>query len=148
MKKTIIIIISLLSAQFAFAQAAVHTSQLNTESCALTVEVSGLDSDDGQLMIAIYDNEATWLKKPYLGKIALIENGSASVTFEMVPYGVYAISSYHDENSNGDLDLGLFGIPKEPYAQSRGAKNMFGPPKWKNAIFELNSLGTTEAVKY
>ncbi len=30
-----------------------------------------------------------------------------------LPYGRYAISTYHDENDNGELDSGLFGIPTE-----------------------------------
>ena len=114
----------------------------------ITVTLIGLDSDDGQLMVALYDSSDTWLKKDYRGKVTQISGGTAEVTFENVPYGIYAISSFHDENSNDKLDTGLFGIPKEPYASSREAKGIFGPPRWDDAQFEIRAQQSTELIKF
>ncbi len=115
---------------------------------SVTVTLTGLESDEGQLMVALYASEATWLSKGYKGIVTEIVDGTATVIFEDVPYGIYAVSSFHDENSNDELDAGLFGIPKEPYACSKGAKGMFGPPKWEDAKFELNAKTITQPVKF
>jgi uncharacterized protein (DUF2141 family) len=34
---------------------------------------------------------------------------SAQTVFDNLPAGVYAVAVYHDENSNGKLDRGMFG---------------------------------------
>jgi len=54
-----------------------------------------------------------------------------------VPLGTYAVTVYHDVNDNQKLDTNWIGIPKEPVAISNNAKGRLGPPKWKDASFEL-----------
>ena len=49
--------------------------------------------------------------------------------------GTYGISSYHDKNDNGRMDLGAMRIPKEAYAASNDARGSFGPPKFEDAKF-------------
>jgi len=148
MKNMIITILSFLISSSAYAQDAVMTTDAKTNNGRITIEITGLDSDEGQLMVAVYDSASNWLKNIKLGKISPIKDGQATVIIESIPYGTYGISTFHDENSNGELDAGLFGIPKEPYASSRGAKGMFGPPKWGDAIFEVNAAEVTELIKY
>ena len=99
-------------------------------------------------MVALYASSSNWLSQGYRTSIVEIVDGQATVTFEDVPFGTYAISSFHDENSNDKLDTGVFGIPKEPYACSRGAKNRFGPPKWDKAKFDLSTDHITQPVKF
>ena len=130
------------------AQDSVAELSSDVDTGKITVEITGLSSDKGQLMVALYDSSSNWLKKRMMDKSIAIVNGQATVVFEEVPYGTYGISTYHDENNNGKLDTGTFGIPKEPYASSRGAKGMFGPPNWKDAIFDVNALTVTESIKY
>ena len=145
--KNILLTLALLTlAISAYTQLPIRNSTGN--SGTITVTITGLDSDEGQLMVALYNSSDSWLKEGIRGGQTVISDGTASVTFENVPFGTYAISSFHDENSNDKLDTGLFGIPKEPYASSRGAKGVFGPPKWKDAQFELKANQTTEAVKF
>ena len=114
----------------------------------LIVNITGLDSDKGTLMIAIYDSEGTWLSQKKYSQTSEIVNGVASVVFENVPIGTYGISTYHDENDNLKLDTNLFGIPSEPYASSRGAKGRFGPPKWSDAKFDISDTSHAEEIKY
>jgi uncharacterized protein (DUF2141 family) len=40
---------------------------------------------------------------------------------------------FHDENDNGVLDKGAFGIPTEGYGFSNNAKGFFGAPSWRAA---------------
>jgi len=53
------------------------------------------------------------------------------------PPGEYSVAVIYDENGNGELDTGLFGIPKEKIAFSNNAKGRFGPAKWEAARFVL-----------
>lgn len=113
-----------------------------TTHATLTVHLTGISSDKGQVLVALYADEKQWLATLYKGEKSKIVDGKATVVFKNVPGGSYGISAFHDENSNGDLDSNFLGIPKEDYACSRGAKGMFGPPKWEDAVLEINS--TTE----
>ncbi len=124
------------------------TTILEETSSELTVIVNGLESDKGTMMIAIYTSEDNWLSSSQYRKSTTIEDGVATVVFENIPLGVYGISTYQDENDNGKLDTGLFGIPKEPYASSRGAFGYFGPPKWIHAKFNVSNQFHTEEIKY
>ncbi len=121
---------------------------LNLKTCTLTIEMTDFNSDKGEALIAIYDSKGNWLGKSYQGKKSSIENGKAIVVFTDIPYGTYAASAFHDKDLDGKLKTGLFGIPTEPYASSRGAKARFGPPKWNDAKFELNSATSKEIIKF
>jgi len=62
--------------------------------------------------------------------------GTTIVTVPNVPPGRYAAQVFHDVNSSGKLERGLFGIPKEPIGVSRDAPIHFAPPKWEDAWFD------------
>lgn len=129
MKKLIVSTI-LLTASFAFSQVTIN------------VEVSGLKNNKGQVMIGIYNSDKTFLEKTFKGDVALIKNNKATATFTNLPAGEYAISVFHDENSNRKLDVNFMGIPKEEYAASNGAKGFMGPPKYTDAMFKVNENKT------
>lgn len=114
---------------------------------SLTVDVEGAKSDEGKMFIAVYNSSETWLKENILGHISEISDGKCTHTFEDLEPGIYAVSIFHDKNSNDKLDTGFLGIPKEPYASSMGAKGMFGPPKWKDAKFEITEEAKRITVK-
>ncbi len=124
------------------------TNIAQPNSCTLTLELTDLDSDEGQLMVGLYDTAGNWLSKNYKGELISIIDGRATVIFKDIPYGVYAASAVHDKDKNNKLNTGMFGIPSEPYASSRGAKGRFGPPKWEDAKFELNTAAQTETIKF
>ena len=106
---------------------------------SLEVVLSNLDSDDGMVLVGIYNEELQWLNHQYAGEKALINDGKAVVTFTNLPYGSYAISCFHDVNNNDKFDTNFLGLPKEPYAFSNNAKSLFGPPGWKKAVFTITA---------
>ncbi len=118
------------------------------QTCTITIQIEGLKSNKGKLFLSLYDSQENWLSKGCKEAIVNIENRTATVQLEGVPYGTYAISTFHDENDNKKLDTGFLGIPVEPYASSRGAKGRFGPPKWKHAKFVIESNAQSEIIKY
>jgi len=104
----------------------------------LKVEIIGMKNDNGQVFIALYNTEKSFLKKPYKGTIAKIKDKKATAILKNIPKGIYAVSVFHDENNNQKLDTRIFGIPKEPYGCSNGASGFMGPPKYEDAKFTLN----------
>jgi uncharacterized protein (DUF2141 family) len=113
-------------------------SLLSAQNINLTVSVSGLKSNTGTLKVGLYNSEGTFLKSVYKGISSEIKNNSATFTFVGIPKGEYGISAYQDENSNGKLDKNMMGIPSEDIACSNNAKGFMGPPKYKDAKFNIN----------
>lgn len=114
------------------------SSLLSAQNVNLTVSVSGLKSDDGVLKVGLYNSEGTFLKIPYKSIPSQIKGNVATVVFEGIPKGEYAISSYQDENSNGKLDRNEMGIPSEAVACSNNAKGYMGPPRYQDAKFNID----------
>lgn len=104
-----------------------------------TVEVSITDfnNNDGTIYISIYDSEETFLDKGFISKKSEIKNQTASFTFSELVDGEYAISCFHDEDDNGKMNMIMGMIPSEDYGTSNNAPARFGPPKWKDAKFEV-----------
>jgi uncharacterized protein (DUF2141 family) len=125
MKKTLFFAFSLVSV--------VCFSQQHT----LTIEVDGFDNDKGQLVLGLCNKKEKFLKEFAYGDVVMIKNKKATVVFKNLPSGEYAISLFHDVNSNNTLDKNMFGIPSEDYGFSNNAKGAFGPPKYEDAKFNL-----------
>ena len=114
------------------------------ETGNLTIVVSGFESDEGQLRIALFNSEETYSnkkepKEPFIKGFADINNKKAIWVFENIPYGEYAIICFHDENENRKMDKNLLGIPKEKYGFSNNAKSRLGPPGYEEAKFFFNT---------
>jgi uncharacterized protein (DUF2141 family) len=105
------------------------------------LEVTGISSSDGKIMIALWDSYDKFREKGEpLRKIAL-DIKYSSVLWELndLPPGEYMISVYHDRNGNGKLDFNFLHIPKEPWGFSNNARGTMGPPGWDAARFRLST---------
>jgi uncharacterized protein (DUF2141 family) len=117
---------------------------LPLSAAVLQVFITSLDNTQGDIMVAVYDSEATFLKED--GRVAEAKLPAADAqesrvvaTFEKLTLNKkYAIAVFHDANSNQVLDKGLFGIPKEGYGFSNNARGWFGPPSFDDAAFLLD----------
>ena len=118
-----------------------------TDTGTLTVEFTGLKSDEGSLVFAMWSGPENWLLDGAIreGSVA-IENGRSQLELSGLLYGEYAISVFHDRNANGKLDTGMFRIPKEPIGTSNDAKARFGPPKYDDARFMLDQPELTITI--
>ena len=105
----------------------------------ITVEVKNIASNNGEVQIGLFSSAKDFLKIPKAYKGASLKaDGELKYTFKDVPDGTYAISIYHDENSNAKIDRNFIGLPVEGYGLSSGAKAFMGPPKFKDAKFKLS----------
>lgn len=102
----------------------------------LTIEVDNVRVGKGMVHVDVCP-ENKFLKDdcPWSGD-ARAKRGTTFVTVHGVPAGRYAVQAFLDENSNGKVDRGLFGIPKEGIGFSNDAKIRLGPPKFAEAAFD------------
>ena len=113
----------------------------------LTVELTGLTSDEGSVVYAMWAGPEHWLADNAVKEGAVpIRNGAGRIEFVDLPYGEYAISVFHDKNDNKKLDTGFMRIPKEPIGTSNDAKARFGPPKYDDARFVLDQPELTITI--
>ena len=116
----------------------------------LIVQFVGLSSDRGQVAAALWDSADHWVSRtrpPRLAFSGPIAGGGSTWVVEDLAFGRYAISAYHDVNANGDLDSGLFGIPKEDYGFSNNARASLGPPDFDEAAFEFSQSGQVLEIR-
>jgi len=105
----------------------------------ITLRASAFRSDEGRLRCFLYTEADAFPMHPdraYAGAMSRISGGRATCTFADVPPGRYAIALHHDQNSDGRLDTGLFGIPTEGLGASNDAHGSMGPPSFADAAFD------------
>ncbi len=123
----------------------------NTDHRApLSVNILGLRSNNGRVGCTIYANpkgfptdSAAALQRQWCP----ISSKKSSCRFQSLVAGTYAVACFHDENSNGKLDSGLFGIPTEGVVVSNQAKGFMGPPKFDAAKFKFTGAPSQITLK-
>ena len=115
-----------------------HGSLILNAQNTIEAEISNFASDKGVAQIGLFNTETSFLEKVYKGKEVKIKDKKAVAIFTDIPDGTYAISAFHDKNKDKKLNTFL-GIPTENYAASNNAPSKFGPPKWKDAKFDVRN---------
>lgn len=110
---------------------------VQAQTATLTVNLAGFRNNEGNVKVGLYNNEGKFLKETFLSVTTEIKALKASVQFKNLPLGEYAVSVYHDEDNDGKLKTGMFGIPKEDMACSNNAKGKMGPPQYTDAKFKV-----------
>lgn len=122
---------------FLLAASVMGNSDAGKEN-AIQVGVDGLRNDRGQVLCALFSSAPDFPKKPENALAhakSTIAHEQATCEFQSIPPGTYAVSVFHDENSNGKLDTNFMGIPREGVGASNNAKGRLGPPKFASAAF-------------
>jgi uncharacterized protein (DUF2141 family) len=107
------------------------------------LELSGLKDASGNVYVAVYDSESTWLgKETVMTRTVAIADAldGELVRVELqVPMGDYALTAFHDADNDGKLKTNFVGMPKEPMALSNNTMANFGPPKFSDAVFTVGA---------
>lgn len=111
------------------------------------VIVTGFKDRAGFLRIGLFNESEHFLKKPMDAKIVSLSGDSASVVFQNLPPGQYAVSVFHDRNSNEELDTNAFGIPKEGFAFGNNAMGIFGPPSFERCSVVISQSKVRQVLK-
>ena len=107
----------------------------NDANAPVEVAVSGVRSAAGRIVVDVCP-EKNFLGPCPLSATVPAQKGRVVVVVRGVPPGRYAIQAYHDANGNGDLDRGLFGIPKEGIGFSNDAMPRLMRPRFGTAAFD------------
>lgn len=116
----------------------------------LIVEITGLKDASGDVYIAVFDSDDTFLGDEVVQakKVVIADTleGDVVRTELQLPLGEYAFSAFHDADGDGKLSTNFVGIPKEPIAMSNNAMGKFGPPDYKDAAFALGAEPVIQRV--
>lgn len=109
------------------------------ETASLTLEIKNMNNRKGELRIAIFNSEQTFLTTPIKAvSFDLSTYEGNTFVIQDLPVGQYAVSVLQDENKNGSLDFGQMG-PEEGYGFSNNPPAHYGPAKYEQTVFELAS---------
>lgn len=112
-------------------------AQLNFD---LTVNVTGLENNDGVLQFGLYNNADQFPNVGETFKMIRVKTKGASrkYTFKGLPKGSYAVAIYQDENNNDNCDKNFIGVPKEPYAFSNDIRPKLSAPSFDDCMLNLD----------
>jgi uncharacterized protein (DUF2141 family) len=119
-------------------------------TAVLSVRLVDLRNNNGQIGCGLWASEKGFPKDRSAAlqtKWCPIANKESLCSFDPIPAGTYAVACFHDENNNGILDTGLFGIPTEGVVASNHAKGFMGPPSFKDAKFSFPGTATELRLK-
>ena len=111
----------------------------------LTIRIEGVEEASGTFHVAVFDADGWDKNDAVAGKLAPAEEGGELVFTGLEP-GAYGVKIYQDVDDNGELNLGMWRIPTEPYGFSNDAPARMGPPKFSKAGFDLPEAGTVQTI--
>jgi len=120
--------------------AVIEPQSATTQSPAqLSINITGYDVQEGQIMVALYANEEDFNEeaKPFRDAKIRVNGPETLILFDDLSTGEYAFKIFHDENGNGELDTDMLGIPSEAYIFSNDASDPFSAPEWQESKFIL-----------
>ena len=113
---------------------------LNAIAADLKINISNVKNDKGTISAALWNTAKGFPDKgePKLMRLDKVKPGQNLLVFKDVDPATYAISLFHDENGNAELDTNFLGIPSEGYAFSNNATGSFGPASFEDAAFQVD----------
>jgi len=140
-----------LAAALLLATCAGWLGAVPAQAADLTVVVTNISANAGNVMVGLFDSAAAFPKTVSKGVMAAAGGRDAAgrvtlVLRDLTP-GTYAVSAYHDLDANGQLNNNLMGLPTEPYGFSNNARGSFGPPSFQAASIALPEQGLSIELK-
>ena len=128
-KIVLLVLIQIVCGIFLFAEE-------TAEEKKLIVQVTNVTSEEGQIILAIYNSSENYDKRIALQEVKLKPEIDTVIFETNLPDGEYLVMLVHDINNNGKLDTTFIGMPKEPV----GLSNYDGkgiPGKFKKHKFSV-----------
>ena len=109
------------------------------ETVDLKIVITNIHTIKGSMKMGIFNNPKTFLEKgqAYKNYTEKVTNNSVTFTINGVPKDNYAISVYHDKNSDNKCNLNFFGIPIEPYGFSKNFKPKLSKPDFDDCRIDV-----------
>ena len=104
----------------------------------------------GRVRCGLYnqpDGYPTEPQKALRKAAAPVVRNRATIVFENLEAGAYAVACYHDEDNNNEMKANFIGIPQEGTAASNDAEGSFGPPSFKDAALKYSGGALQHRIK-
>jgi uncharacterized protein (DUF2141 family) len=118
------------------------------------VKITGINNNQGVIRIAMFDRPQAFAEKNnsapdafQKGTASINEHNQAIYTFKNVPYGVYAIKLFHDEDNSGKLKKNLFGKPQEGFGFSNNPSIANHAASFDQAKFAVDQAKVTLMIR-
>lgn len=112
-----------------------------TKTGTVIVKISNLENDEGIVFAHIYEPDKGFpaeCEKAVKKQTTPINNGQATLIFENIPFGEYAVTTHHDKNENRQMDKNMLGMPTEGFGISNNVKLFMSLPKFDKCKFTLD----------
>lgn len=106
----------------------------------IEIRITGLRNTQGKISVNLFNSEDGFPEDPVKSfgwKTVKIVPDTVVIVFEDLPYGNYAASVLHDENSNGKMEKNFLGIPQEGFAFSNNYAPRIKSPSFRDAKITL-----------
>lgn len=121
---------------------------ISAQTADLILKVTNIHPLTGKIMVAVFNSKETYfdVDKMYVGYEIAADSSVVGYVIQDLPDGIYAITIYHDEDNNGEMNRSWLGMPKEGYAFSNNFTSAIRPASFSDAAFQL-SRDTTLVIK-
>ncbi|MCU0671496.1 MAG: DUF2141 domain-containing protein [Myxococcota bacterium] len=121
----------------------------------ISVTLTQIEGDEGTILCGLFrqsdadgfpmGRSSAWkrLDRP----ASAVRDGRTTLTFDEVPAGRYAVSCMHDEDGNGEMRTGAFGIPKEGWGVSRNVSPTMRAPRFEEAVVDFDGSQTSLRIR-
>lgn len=113
----------------------------------LSVSVAGIRNANGIVRCGLFSS-ADGFRQPgreLRGAVARINGQQATCAVNGIPAGNYAVAVFHAEQNEAQMDVGMFGKPKQGFGFSCNPSASFGPPSFSAAAFDFK--GGSQALQ-
>ena len=118
----------------------------SASAAELTVKVEGVTAPTGTMFVALFTEDGWAGHEAYQGAKQAVEDDAPTIVFGDLEPGRYGVKLFHDVDGDGELALGEYGIPVEPYGFSNDAPVSFGPPSFDSAAFDVTADGAIQTI--
>lgn len=114
----------------------------------LTINIQNIKSFKGEIIIGVFNTDKDFLKDGVAIRnyTIAIDEATETIVVKDLPKGEYAVSLYHDENSDQECNRNFLGIPKEAYGFSNNIKPKFSAPAYNDCKFSLEENKVLDVV--
>lgn len=119
----------------------------------IIVEVTGFNSGRGQLKSHLFHerNAKDFPKKSDSHFVKrfnhYINPAKTRIIYDSIPYGTYALTVHHDEDSNEVMNRNFIGYPAEGFGLSNNPKIILSVPKFDECKFKVEKETTYVRIK-
>lgn len=112
------------------------------------IHIQGLRRAEGSVFINLFNSASSWSAEvpDQVIQVAPLRESEVTTLLDLAP-GTYAFFLFHDEDGNGDLRRGTFGLPGEPYAFSNNVHIGLSKPSFKKLQFVVTPEGAHQNIK-